>query len=282
MYCKNCGAEIEKDAKFCGSCGISQEESEGNKGQHSKGGRGQYFSTSVDIIKNFLKSPITTVKEHNESLTGGDLALLGGILAGIYSLCALIYTKLFSTVVTSILKNKGLKSGDVIGSRAIDIEIDAMKDKLDEVIKLIFKPADVIIYSIIGFVVFIIVIVAVFYISDILILKSGTKISRFVYVAEVSSIPLVVVSIANIILMVVSLKLVAICTLIAIISTVILLYKGSFEVFNSNEDKFLYIFLGIVAIDLIIYLVFQNVIINNFIINKVSEIIPYFSQFIGL
>lgn len=28
MYCKNCGIQIEKDTKFCPSCGVSQENKE--------------------------------------------------------------------------------------------------------------------------------------------------------------------------------------------------------------------------------------------------------------
>ncbi len=104
MYCRNCGAEIDSDAKFCPLCGFDQ----GFSGTYAPPGSGSQSGSSWTFTGSSSKD-----KEKQSMVTGFIIALLLSIILGL--LWAVVVGVILLILYIIIKKDTGSLKSVVIG-----------------------------------------------------------------------------------------------------------------------------------------------------------------------
>ncbi len=112
MYCKNCGAEIDSNARFCPSCGFDQ----GSPGAYAPPGSGSQYGGQSGPLWNFTDSSSAEL-EKKSMITGFIVMLVLSLLLGLLwaVIIGIVLLVLYILVKKDIGPVKGAAIGGLIG-----------------------------------------------------------------------------------------------------------------------------------------------------------------------
>ena len=112
MYCKNCGAEIDSNARFCPSCGFDQ----GSPGAYAPPGSGSQYGGQSGSSWNFTDSSSAEL-EKKSMITGFIVMLVLSLLLGLLwaVIIGIVLLVLYILVKKDIGPVKGAAIGGLIG-----------------------------------------------------------------------------------------------------------------------------------------------------------------------
>lgn len=239
-FCKNCGTKLGEDERFCGNCGTPAEGPTVNSQVPNTtyaanntqpainvnfDGFTVHMTEILNLSVNTIKKPISTILSASNTLKKQTVLWLFAVLSIVFGLLNIWNIKAIATKAASA-------SGDLsdIGLQELFVEvIEGISSKINY--------GKIFLYSIILFIASITIIFLVFHLVKKYIVKKPSYPLNIFTVALCSSIPFIFGFLAKIILSYISATIGFVAIFIALIVSVLSLFKGMSSELELSEDK---------------------------------------------
>jgi hypothetical protein len=292
-FCSKCGSQVGVDEKFCGVCGTPV----GEKMQVQYEGQAQdtpqvqrpvqqvqyngvqqpvvtksevsiYFSEVVELFKNMLLKPATTITKVDSLICKEASFILAGVLAIIYGILSMWSIRAEVSNLTSAARSIGNTVNSINPFGGVT---NVLQEGVSEVNQYIPYPK-IFLFSFVIFIVFIGVMYASIYLIAKHVLKSEVSGLSLWKIVVSASIPYATALLLQVLVTYISIKIAIVVSFFGIIISAFVLYKGVGDKLKADENKTLFMMAFAYVISLIVTVIIASIMLQNFILSMVGKI----------